>query len=136
MRVILYMYMYMYSHKFDAVKKMFRNILLLSVLVLCCSGVDARSPNHRHHLAEEADFAHAELHRAAKDTLHLQQEAKHAKPSQQDAKAAFDVGKPIVFGADPKRQDEPYSFEDIFDPNLRPRSFGATWMCTHGKPYI
>ena len=47
---------------------------------------------------------------------------------QQSKKPALDVGKPIVHGADRKLQDEPFSFDDIFDPALRPRGFSATWM--------
>ena len=47
---------------------------------------------------------------------------------QRSKKPALDVGKPIVHGADRKLQDEPFSFDDIFDPALRPRGFSATWM--------
>ena len=54
-------------------------------------------------------------------------DAASADAAKPDA-AAFDTGKPIVFSADPKLQDEPYSFDDIFDPELRPRGFSATWM--------
>ena len=85
---------------------------------------ESRSTKGRGHLAEEEDFA-TDRHRVT----HVKAHEKPVKPlTGSDDTPAFDVGNSIVFGADPKRQDEPYSFDDIFDPNLRPRSFGATWM--------